>query len=571
MVLQVHQTLELTISRLKAKGFLGRWTLLIKTRKTIDADFTAVQGQIYTSQPTFWTTGDIALKLMRMCRTAQQRGFRLSLELQRVIRTHLDLITDEDRNNKQIARLFLEILGDLGRTQLILEDMHNCGFLGAYLPEFDNLTCHMQFDSYHQFTVDQHTLFAMGNLDKVSNGLLNGLQNMPEMLRQVKRKDLLGLGLLLHDMGKYMGRGHVARGAIMVAQVAKRMGLDTNEEELVYWLVERHVSLSDASRMRDFHEPGFLATFTEKMGTREQLDMLYCLTYADAKAVGEGVLTGWQEAILHELHAVVADQFKLQPASASVSRLERLVRDLQANGVSKTSAQEFIQDFGQNYVHQVPPGEIERHYRVLNEARTKTVGLSHAIKDKFVFLAAALPDRHALFADVTATLTGHGFNILDARTWVTNSGMVIYSFRTDSIYPSRLTEEKSWERLRKDLLDISAGTINAESMLERRRQARVGPTPANSVFDDPAVKVEQRTSDTHTIVDVHVKDEVGLLSRLCRAISDHGCEIGYACINTMGDVAVDVFYVNRGGKKLTNEEAESLRCHLISALGLKIS
>jgi [protein-PII] uridylyltransferase len=149
--------------------------------------------------------------------------------------------------------------------------------------------------------------------------------------------------------------------------------------------------------------------------------------------------------------------------------------------------------------------------------------------------------------------------------------MVIYSFRTDSIYPSRLQEEKSWERLRKDLLDISAGTINAESMLERRRQARVGPIPANSVFDDPAVKVEQRTSDTHTIVDVHVKDEVGLLSRLCRAISDHGCEIGYACINTMGDVAVDVFYVNRAGKKLTNEEAESLRCHLISALGLKIS
>jgi [protein-PII] uridylyltransferase len=207
----------------------------------------------------------------------------------------------------------------------------------------------------------------------------------------------------------------------------------------------------------------------------------------------------------------------------------------------------------------------------LNEARRQTVGLNHEFKDKFVFIAAAIPDRHALFADVTATLTGHGFNILDARTWVTNSGMVIYSFRTNSIYPSRLQEKSSWDRLRNDLLAMSAGANNAEVMLERRRQARVGNQPADSVFDDPAVKVEQRTSETHTIVDVHVKDEVGLLSRLCRVISDFGCEIGYACINTMGDVAVDVFYVNRAGKKLTNEEAESLRQHLINALGLKIS
>ena len=93
----------------------------------------------------------------------------------------------------------------------------------------------------------------------------------------------------------------------------------------------------------------------------------------------------------------------------------------------------------------------------------------------------------------------------------------------------------------------------------------------NTGVADPAVKVEQRTSDNHTIVDVHVKDDVGLLSRLCRSISDFGCEIGYACINTMGDVAVDVFYVNRSGKKLSDDEAEALRTHLITALGLKIS
>ena len=565
-VLHVHQTIELVVSRLKATGHMGRWTQLIKTRKTIDKDFTAVQGQVYFSNPDFWLLPDATARLIRMCRIAQQKSLRLSLELQRVVRMHLALVTDAVRTDKALARVFLDIIGDLGRTRPILEDMHNCGLLGAYLPEFGNLTCHMQFDSYHQFTVDQHTLFAMGNLDAVTNGQLQGLPNMPQMLAQTKRKDLLGLGLLLHDMGKYMGRGHVARGALMVAQVAARMGLDAQEEELVYWLVEKHVSLSDASRMRDFHEPSFLGTFSDKMGNREQLDLLYCLTYADARAVGEGVLTGWQEAILHDLHATVAEQLKHSGETEKISRRDRLVRELVQHGVGETNAQAFISDLPHSYLHQVPPGDVQRHHAVLLSARSDGVGIDYQVKDKYLHLAASLPDRHALFADVTATLTGHGFDIIDARTWVTGSHMVVYSFRLSSIYPARVAEPASWEKLRKDLLAVSQGTLAAETLLERRRNARIGLKPADSVFDDPAIKVEQRTSETFTIVDVHVKDDVGLLSRLCRAISDFRCDIGFASINTMGDIAVDVFYVNREGRKLSDEESEVLRLHLIQSL-----
>jgi len=567
-VLHVHQTVELAVSRLKATGQLGRWTLLIKTRKAIDKDFSAIQGQVYVANPEFWSLPEVPERLMRMCRAAQQKGLRLSLELQRVIRTHLALFTDAVRSDKAIGRVFLEIIGDLGRTRLILEDMHNSGLLGAYLPEFGNLTCHMQFDSYHQFTVDQHTLFAMGNLDAVVNGQLSGLYGMPAILSAVKRKDLLGLGLLLHDMGKYMGRGHVARGGLMVAQVAARLGLDSQEEELVFWLVEKHVSLSDASRMRDFHEAAFLASFCEKMGNREQLDMLYCLTYADARAVGEGVLTGWQEAILKDLHQTISERLEKSGGTASISRYDRLVRELMQAGITEAKAQDFVQDLPHSYLHQVPPGDVRRHHAVLLRARAEGVGIDHELKDKHLHLAAALPDRHALFADVTATLTGHGFDIIAARTWVTGSGMVVYSFRLSTIYPGRLEDPAAWDRLRKDLLAVSHGKLAAESLLERRRNSRVGPKPADSVFDDPAIKVEQRTSETHTIVDVHVKDEVGLLSRVCRAISDFRCEIGFASINTMGDVAVDVFYVQRDRTKLTDEDSEALRGHLIQALNL---
>lgn len=572
LVWHVHQMVELTASRLKAKGYLGRWTALIASRRRLTDDSVVIQGQAYLSQGAheFWRLPDAVPRLFALCRAAQVRGVRLSLELQRSIRANLDAIDEEERQDPAIAKLFLEMLADTGRLHAILADMHSAGLLGQYLPEFGNLTCHMQFDSYHQYTVDEHTLLALRNLDRVALGEATGLPGMPRILPALKRKDLLALSLLLHDMGKYMGRGHVARGAIMVDQVAHRLHLSEEEEDLVHFLVERHVALSDASRMRDVHEPSFLKPFAERIGSVENLDYLYCLTWCDAKAVGDAILSGWQEELLGELYTAVHQQLDLSGSQTHASRHEQLHQALVQAGVDAAAAERFIADLPHGYQHQVQPVEIPRHHRVFCAARDTGLGLEHEVKDTHVFLVAAVPDRHALFADVAATLSGHGFDIIDARTWVAASGIVLYSYRLSSIYPARLKDGDVWTRLRTDLLAVSQGTCSAEKLLEKRRNSLAAPKPANSGFDDPAVKVEQRTSDQATIVDVHTKDEVGLLSRLCRGISNHGCEITYACINTMGDVAVDVFYVNRGGQKLTDEDAEGLRQGLIGGLDLKV-
>ena len=569
-VLHVHQMVDLTISRLRAKGYLGRWTALIKTRRALTENGVVIQGQAYLAKPAeeFFHRPKAALDLFTLCRAAQQQGARLSFELQRTIRAHLEVIDDEARHDQEIARIFLALLGDLGRIHPILQDMHASGLLGQYLPEFGNLTCHMQFDSYHQYTVDEHTLLAMRNLDLVARGELAGLPGMASILPALARKDLLALSLLLHDMGKYMGRGHVARGALMVESLAQRLHLDETEEELVLFLVEQHVALSDASRMRDVHEPSFLKSFAERIGTVASLDYLYCLTYCDAKAVGEGILTGWQEELLGELHGAVRDQLARSGTHAHSSRQELLRQTLLDAGVPSSDAEHFLNDLPNNYHHQVQPTEIHRHFRMLDSARLSGLGLAYELLDRYVFLVAALPDRHALLADVTATLSGHGFDIIDARTWVTQAGMVLYSYRLSSIYPTRLKDADVWSRLRQDLAAVSAGTLRADKLLEKRRNSLAMPKPANSGFEDSAVKVEQRTSESSTIVDVLTKDEVGLLSRLCRAISDHGAEITYACINTMGDVAVDVFYVNRAKQKLSDEDAEALRQHLVRALDL---
>ena len=567
-VRHVHQIVDLTISRLEALGHLGPRTILVRTRRQITEEAVAFADQVYLTERDFWKRPDAAARIMALARAAQKSGARLSFELQRELRANIHRVDDHLRHDSAVAALFLEMLGDSGRIRPILTDLHECGWLGAYLPEFGNLTCLMQFDSYHQYTVDEHTLIGIGHLDALAQGKATGLPGMSRIFPRIARKDLLALSLLLHDMGKYMGRGHVARGAIMVAGVAERLGLSPDEEDFVYFLVERHVSLSDASRMRNFQEPQFLRAFAEKMVSRDNLDALYCLTWCDAKAVGDGILTGWQESILGELRDALDQQLGGQ-ASGISGRRARIMGELSSACVPMDAALAHLEYLPGAYVHQIQPGEAARHFQVVEQVRTVGIGLHYDIRDKFIHLTAAAPDRHELMADICATLSGHGFDIIDLRTWTTvgERPVALYSMRLSTIYAGRVREEETWAKLRKDLLAVSARGMDPRVLLARRRGVHQ-ERPADSGFDDPAVKVEQRTSDAATIVDVHTKDEVGLLSTLCRTISDHGCEIRYACISTMGDVAVDVFYVNRQGQKLTDEDAEGLRTRLIGNLHL---
>ena len=585
--LAVHQVLELAIARARAKGafdeaappaevetaegprILSRSSAriaLLRSRLELDQDFCAIDGFVFAMHERLWNEPDWVARVFSAVRLAQANGLRLSYELQRSIRARLYAITDEVRSDPAIARAFLAVLGDLGKVAGVVTDLHDSGLLGAWLPEFGNLTCLMQFDSWHQYTVDRHTLLALRHLDECARGERSGLPGMGSALAGVVRKDLLALGLLLHDMGKYMGRGHVARGAMMVAQVAHRLRLDTEEEDFLHFLVDRHVALSDASRMRDFHEPAFLRAFAERMGDVPRLDALYVLTYCDAKAVGEGVLTGWQEAILGELYTTVRGHL-LSGGARAVSHHDRLHAELTAAGIPPDSAEAFLRRFPGTYIHQVPVGEVALHRAVLSEAAERGVGMARSVADRHIAFTAAVADRHGLLADVAATLSGHGLDIVAARSWITADGMVIYQMRLHPVPSLAVRDAEVWDRLRADLDQVAAGRLDTRRLLERRR-SMFADRPADSGFDDPAVKIEQRTSETHTILDVHTKDQPGLLSLLCRTISEAGCDIGTACINTMGDVAVDVFYVSKGGAKLTDAAAEDLRGRIIAALQL---
>jgi [protein-PII] uridylyltransferase len=175
--------------------------------------------------------------------------------------------------------------------------------LGRYLPEFGGLTCLVQYDVYHKFSADQHSLLAVEHLEALAPGQSAESEGAAQVFNEVDKPELLMLGMLLHDIGKAKGHGHVAKGIPLVRELTARIGLPPEDAGMVEFLVAHHLTMSHIAQRRDIDDPKTIETFAETVAEPQRLRMLYLLTYADMRAVGPGVLTGWQARILHELYA----------------------------------------------------------------------------------------------------------------------------------------------------------------------------------------------------------------------------------------------------------------------------
>src|SRR5207245_425756 len=167
---------------------------------------------------------------------------------------------------------------------------------------FGGLTCLVQYDVYHKFSADQHSLLAVEHLEALAPGQSSESEGVAAVFNEVEKPELLMLGMLLHDIGKAKGHGHVAKGIPLIRELTQRVGLDAADADRVEFLVAHHLTMSHIAQRRDIDDPRTIADFAETVHEPERLRMLYLLTFADMRAVGPGVLTGWQAAVLYELY-----------------------------------------------------------------------------------------------------------------------------------------------------------------------------------------------------------------------------------------------------------------------------
>ncbi|MEK7714124.1 MAG: HD domain-containing protein, partial [candidate division NC10 bacterium] len=212
-------------------------------------------------------------RLMKVFWHLHRLGCELSLDLERAVEDALHLVDDAFRRSDAVRELFLDICRNWGRVAQTFSEMHELGFLGRYLPEWGALTCLVQYDVYHRFSADQHSLLAVEHLEALAPGQSAESEGAARVFTEVEKPELLMLGMLLHDIGKAKGHGHVAKGIPLVRALTARQGLPPAEAALVEFLVAHHLTMSHIAQRRDIHDPKTVADFTATVGDPQRLRM----------------------------------------------------------------------------------------------------------------------------------------------------------------------------------------------------------------------------------------------------------------------------------------------------------
>jgi [protein-PII] uridylyltransferase len=568
----IHRVSRRLIARCR-ETLSRRATVQRRLRQEALADgLIVLDERLHLAQPDGRAFREAPLRILKVFWHSHQLGFELGVDVERAIEDSLDLIDDAFRASPEARDLFLGICRTWGRTAQTLREMHELGVLGRYLPEWGALTCLVQYDVYHKFTADQHSLIAVQNLEALAPGQSPDSEGNAQVVSELERPGLLMLGMLLHDIGKGKGHGHVAKGIPLIEELSARMGLPAEDADKVIFLVAHHLTMSHIAQRRDIDDPKTIETLAEVCRTPERLRMLYLLTCADMRAVGPGVMTGWQAQILWDLYARVLARLtggqRERPTRESVAQR---VTEAMRGDVARTAVNAHLALLSDRYLTTTSPQRIAAHLRLLDrlEGGVLATEIFHHPDLGSSELVVATRDVPGLFSLIAGTLASQGINILSAQIHTRADGIVIDTFQVNDPFGEAVTEDARWRRTLEALRLVLRGEAGVEDLLARRRA--VYPS-GEGVAGPPKISVDNQISDSRTVVEVKCPDRVGLLYVITRTLSGQGLDIASARIATEIDQAYDTFYVtDRQGRRLEDEAAmthvrESLEDALLKPL-----
>lgn len=512
---------------------------------------------------------------------AQAAGVAFEDSLRDAVRHSLGVVGRDFRASAEHAAAFLRILRRRGRVGFALRQMHEVGFLTRYLPEFRPISLLMQHDLYHHYTVDEHTLKAVEALDAVpavEDGRGPHGANLCAAFEGVRDPALVYLSVLMHDIGKGGGRGHIARGMKTADRVCRRLRLDDEETALVVRMVEQHVVMARLALRRDLSEPRVAEEFAARVRTLEGLNALLLLTYADLSGVGPGVWSEWKGALLWELY---------KRTRAVLTGVES------APDGGRGGRVRFSERVAEALVGEVPPSEVERHLALLPERYARVNGPEEAARHLRLVgslegdvsvclwrasgadsteLTVCARDRHGLFADIAGTLASRGVEILGAEINTREDGVAIDVLLLRDAATRHAVEGHKRAGIEKALRGALAGESDVAASVERwRRQSaprrRRTSGAAARLRGLPGVVCDNEASPAATVVEIHAADEPGLAYRIASALAALRLDIVCAKIATEKSDALDVFYVtDEGGSKLSAAAAREVESAVTAAL-----
>jgi [protein-PII] uridylyltransferase len=514
------------------------------------------------------------VNLLRLFKIADERNLDLHPDAFTAATRCAPLITSQVRRDRHAAKVFLSTLAHGRDPQRTLGLMTEAGVLGRYLPEFGRIVAQMQFNMYHSYTVDEHTLRAVGVIAEISAGRFADDHPLSTAIMSlIADREALFLAMLLHDTGKGGAGGQEKAGARAARQACERLGLERSKIELVAWLVEHHLVMSDYAQKRDVSDPRTIADFARIVETPERLRLLLVLTVADIRAVGPGVWNGWKGQLMRELYSATEAVFRGGRGSDTAAAIRRYHENAAYDARVRAAradpgAEAWADAMEDAYFSAFTEDEVLGHAALARraEARGGAAAEGRIRADRNAAeVSVSAKDRPRLFVDLAAAITGAGANVLGARVFTSRSGQALDVFYVQDAVGQPYGEDNP-RALARLVEALEAAARGEPLQQEPRRVADLGRAAAFSI--EPAVMLDNDASETSTVVEASGRDRPGLLAALARIIADAGLSILSAHIDGYGERAVDAFYVVRpdGGKLTDTRKGNSLRAALLAAL-----
>ena len=504
---------------------------------------------------------------------SQSRRLPLSEQARRVVRASVDIIDDSLRRDPVARDTFMKILRRKQRAAETLRLMHELGVLGAYLPEFGDMTCLVQYDIYHIYTADEHTLVALEKLESVAK------QRTGSPLRQayeeLERKDLLFLGTMLHDIGKSRREEHISAGMDMAEGLMERLDLPEADRREVLFLIEQHQEMVLISLRRDLDDQKMIADFAGRFAQPEWLRALYLLSYADLSAVASDAWSDWQGALLWELYHKSMQQLQAGLKTLEDRQHRREIMDEHLRTIEGSwpparvvAFQEHVQQLPGRYLVAYDLRQIERHLSLIERREQDgALALEFVEHDDHTELIVCAKDQHHLLSDICGVLAVNDVDILRADVQTRDDEIVLDTFQVTDVDGSPALPDWKKDRLNERLRGVlvegqDVGELFTAYSANWTRRTKDLPTR------EPLVDFENEVSDRYTVVDVEAQNEAGVLHTITRCLGELDLDIHMAIINTVADRATDAFYISDAkGRKIVNYDTfEAIRAKLIEGL-----